>query len=43
VRYRNPVDDPPGIGERPHLSWLSKDEFENKSNWSAEAGPVIRF
>jgi hypothetical protein len=43
VRYRNPVDDPPGIGTRPYLSWLSKDEFENKSNWSAEAGPVIRF
>jgi len=43
VRYKNPVEEPPGIGVRPYLSWLSKDEFTNRSNWSAEAGPVLRF
>ena len=43
VRYKNPVEDPPGIGVRPYLSWLSKDEYTNRSNWSAEAGPVLRF
>jgi hypothetical protein len=43
VRYHDPVEDPPGIGARPFLSWLSKDEFTNRSNWVAEAGPVVRF
>lgn len=43
IRYHNPVEDPPGIGTRPYLSWLSKDEFTNRSNWVAEAGPVVRF
>ena len=43
VRYKNPVEDPPGIGARPYLSWLSKDEFTNRSNWIAQAGPVVRF
>ncbi len=43
VRYKSDIEDPPGIGKPPFLSWLSKDEFTNKSNWSAETGPVIRF
>jgi hypothetical protein len=43
VRYKNPIEDPPGIGKPPYLSWLSKDEYTNKSNWSCETGPVIRF
>ena len=43
VRYKSPIEDPPGIGRPPLLSWLSKDEYTNKSNWSAETGPVIRF
>lgn len=43
VRYKNPIEDPPGIGKPPFLTWLSKDEYTNKSNWSAETGPVIRF
>jgi hypothetical protein len=43
VRYRNPVKDPPGIGRPPYLTWLSKDDYTNKSNWSCQAGPVIRF
>ena len=43
VRYKSPIEDPPGIGKPPFLSWLSKDEYTNKSNWSAETGPVIRF
>ncbi len=43
VRYKDPIEDPPGIGKPPFLTWLSKDEYTNKSNWSAETGPVIRF
>jgi hypothetical protein len=43
VRYKSDVEDPAGIGKPPFLSWLSKDEYTNKSNWSAETGPVIRF
>ncbi len=43
VRYRDPVEDPPGIGKPPYLSWLSKVDYTNKSNWSGEAGPVFRF
>ncbi len=43
VRYRSPLKDPPGIGTVPYLSWLSKDDYTNKSNWSAQTGPVLRF
>ena len=43
VRYKSGIEDPPGIGKPPFLTWLSKDEYTNKSNWSAETGPVIRF
>jgi hypothetical protein len=43
VRYKSPIEDPPGIGKLPFLSWLSHDEYTNKSNWIAETGPVIRF
>ncbi|AXC14944.1 hypothetical protein ACPOL_5698 [Acidisarcina polymorpha] len=43
VRYRNAVQDPPGVGKPPYLSWLSKDEYTNKSNWSCQAGPVFHF
>ena len=43
VRYKSPIEDPPGIGKLPWLSWLSHDEFTNKSNWVAQTGPVIRF
>ncbi len=43
VRYKSDIEDPPGIGKPPFLSWLSKDEYTNKSNWSAATGPVIRF
>jgi hypothetical protein len=43
VRYKSSIEDPPGIGQPPFLTWLSKDSYINKSNWSAEAGPVIRF
>ena len=43
VRYKSGVEDPAGIGKPPFLTWLSKDEYTNKSNWSAETGPVIRF
>ena len=43
IRYKSLIEDPPGIGKPPNLSWLSKDEYTNKSNWTCETGPVIRF
>jgi len=43
VRYPSPVKDPPGIGKPPNLSWLSHDNFVNRSTWICEAGPVFRF
>ncbi len=43
VRYRDARRDPPGIGEEPYLSWMSKDNYTNRSNWIAETGPVFRF
>jgi hypothetical protein len=43
VRYRSPVEDPPGIGHPPSLSWLSHDNFVNRSHWICEVGPVFRF
>jgi hypothetical protein len=43
VRYKSPVEDPPGIGKPPFLTWLSKDNYSNQSNWFAQTGPVIRF
>ncbi len=43
VRYRTDVEDPPGIGTVPYLSWLSHENFVNKGNWTVEAGPVFRF
>ncbi len=43
IRYRTSVENRTGIGTPPHLSWLSKDEYSNKSTWSLQAGPVFRF
>jgi hypothetical protein len=43
VRYRTDVEDPPGIGTVPYLSWLSHENFVNRGNWTIEAGPVFRF
>lgn len=43
VRYRSNKIDPPGIGEPPYLSWLSKENFINRGNWSYQVGPVFSF
>lgn len=32
-----------GIGSPPYLSWLSKQEYTNRSTWSSAVGPVLRF
>jgi hypothetical protein len=32
-----------GIGSPPYLSWLSKQEYSNRSTWSSAVGPVLRF
>ena len=43
VRYRVPSQIPQGIGKPPYLSWLTHDEYTNKSEWTTQIGPVIRF
>jgi hypothetical protein len=43
VRYRNPVQAPPGVGKPPYLSWLSHDSYTNRSTWTCEVGPVFHF
>src|SRR5271156_1107308 len=32
-----------GIGSPPYISWLSKQEYTNRSTWSFAVGPVLRF
>jgi hypothetical protein len=32
-----------GIGSPPYISWLSKQDYTNRSNWSSALGPVLRF
>jgi hypothetical protein len=32
-----------GIGSPPYLSWLSKEQYANRSTWSSAVGPVLRF
>lgn len=34
VRYRADQVDPPGIGAPPYLSWMSKQNFIDRGNWS---------
>jgi len=43
VRYRTAVEDPPGIGKPPYLTWLSHDNFTNHTTWVWQGGPVVRF
>lgn len=43
VRYRTDKEDAPGIGTPPYLSWLSKQQFLNRSNYSVQMGPVFSF
>jgi hypothetical protein len=43
VRYRSPVEDPPGVGQRPYLSWMSHDNYSNHVTWVWQGGPVVRF
>ncbi len=43
VRYRTDKVDAPGLGTPPYLSWLSKQNFINRSNVTLQAGPVFSF
>jgi hypothetical protein len=43
VRYRTNKEDAPGIGTPPYLSWLSKQNFINRGNYSVQVGPVFSF
>jgi hypothetical protein len=37
------LDGQVGIGSPPYLSWLSKEQYANRSTWSSAVGPVLRF
>jgi hypothetical protein len=43
VRYSSAVKTPPGVGQAPHLSWMSHNNYTNRSTWISEWGPVIHF
>ncbi len=43
VRYRTDKVNTPGIGVPPYLSWLSKQNFINRSSYSIKIGPVFSF
>ncbi len=43
VRYRTDKVNAPGIGAPPYLSWLSKENFINRGNYSYQLGPVFSF
>ncbi len=43
VRYRSPIESPPGIGKPPYLSWMSHDNYTNRSEWTSQFGPVVSF
>lgn len=43
VRYRTNKVDAPGIGTPPYLSWLSKEQYINRGNYSLQIGPVFSF
>jgi hypothetical protein len=43
VRYREPTQEPPGIGTYPYLDWLSKQTFLTNENWMYQTGAVLRF
>jgi hypothetical protein len=43
VRYRTAVRDPDGIGKPPYLSFLSHENFVNRTTWVWQGGPVIHF
>jgi hypothetical protein len=43
VRYRTNVLAAEGVGEPPYLSWLSRENYVNRGNWSYQFGPVFSF
>jgi hypothetical protein len=43
VRTSTPGVHEVGIGTPPYISWLSKEEYTNRSTWSSAVGPVLRF
>jgi len=42
IRSRS-FDDPPGRGQEPYLSFLSKENYTTQTRWAYSAGPVFRF
>ncbi|RRA47767.1 hypothetical protein D1Y84_05145 [Acidipila sp. EB88] len=43
VRYRTDKVDPPALGAPPYFSWLSKENFINRGNYTVQVGPVFSF
>jgi hypothetical protein len=43
VRYRTNMLAADGVGEPPYLSWLSRENYINRGNWSYQVGPVFSF
>jgi hypothetical protein len=43
VRYRSNVMAADGVGVPPYLSWLSRENYINRGNWSYQLGPVFSF
>jgi hypothetical protein len=43
IRYRTNIVAAPGIGEPPYVSWLSRENYINRGNWSYQVGPVFSF
>lgn len=43
VRYRTQLRDPDYIGKPPYLSFLSQENFTNRTTWTWQGGPVFHF
>ena len=43
IRYRTDKVDAPGVGEPPYVSWLSKEQYINRGNFTMQLGPVFSF
>ena len=43
VRYRTPIRDSDGIGTPPYISFLSHENFTNRTTWVWQGGPVVHF
>ncbi len=43
VCYRSNVVAAPGVGDQPYVSWLSRENYINRGNWSYQLRPVFPF